>query len=624
MIEDRQERISRLFDRYDSTNGRGQWSGTQTLPSPPLSDASVLELLRNAKNKDKFERLYDHGDLAYYGGDESAADQALVNLIYFYTQDKDQIDRIFRGSALCRPKWLNRLDYRERTINTAGQSITELYQPDDGARLIVGGGGSNGNRHRGVSLSPSPNTRDTGDTFEIIQLCDEEEPQGERPFLIEGVMPERFPTALYGDGGTAKTMLANHLAQSVARGEPDWLGHRITKRTNVLIIDFELDREEQIRRAYELARGMGRSGPAGGVYYFCAAGQSSRSVLTHALGVCEENGVGLVIIDSLGVAMEGDAEASRDVLRFVKDTIDPFRAAGITSCIIDHQSKLQAGERYQNKTMFGSVYKRNMVRSVFQVEVNERLEDGLRLILRHNKTNFGRQLDPFGARITWEHKTTTIEPDELTQSELAAEGTMNVKNRILLALEDGPMFPDELLEIVDAKPKTIKNKLSDLRKAGKVEDTGEVRDQSHQVRLTRPPSLRVPSVPNPIGDRDGDTSVESKSGSSRKWAESKKEILSARKVGGHETFGLQPTPSHEVDAACAAENPELWELLNSLSDDYLLPFEEHVREFKERYGPSYSVHTPQQLVFNYVTSGYAKPKFRIRDGRRVFTGLVAA
>jgi primase-polymerase (primpol)-like protein len=63
----------------------------------------VLELLRIAKNKDKFKRLYDHGDLADYGGDESAADQALVNLIYFYTQDEDQIDRIFRGSALCRP-----------------------------------------------------------------------------------------------------------------------------------------------------------------------------------------------------------------------------------------------------------------------------------------------------------------------------------------------------------------------------------------------------------------------------------------------------------------------------------------------------------------------------------------
>jgi len=463
----------------------------------------VLELLRIAKNKDKFERLYDHGDLADYGSDESAADQALVNLIYFYTQDEDQIDRIFRGSALCRPKWTNRHDYRERTIGKAQASLSELYQPDDGARLIVGGGGSNG--RKGVSPSPSLNTRDTGDTFKVIQLCDENEPQGERPFLIDGVMPERFPTALYGDGGTAKTMLANHLAQSVARGEPEWLGHRITKRTNVLIIDFELDHEEQVRRAYELTRGMGHSAPAEGVYYLCAASQSSRSVLTRAIGFCEENGVGLVIIDSLGVAMEGDAEASRDVLRFVKDTIDPFRAAGITSCIIDHQSKLQAGERYQNKTMFGSVYKRNMVRSVFQIEVNERLDDGLRLILRHNKTNFGKQLDPFGARITWEHKTTKIESDELTQSELAAEGTMNVKDRILLALEDGPMYPDELLDIVGGQLKTIKNKLSVLRKAGKIQDTGEVRGQSQQVRLSHPPSLRVPGVPTPLGDRDGDT-----------------------------------------------------------------------------------------------------------------------
>ena len=110
----------------------------------------------------------------------------------------------------------------------------------------------------------------------------------------------------------------------------------------------------------------------------------------------------------------------------------------------------------------------------------------------------------------------------------------------------------------------------------------------------------------------------------RKWADLKEETYSAEKVGQHETFDLEPTPSHEVDVRFAAENPELWELVQSLLDGCLDPFREHVSEFKERYGPLYSVHTPQQLVFEYTTSGYAKPKFRISGGKRILVGLVAA
>jgi hypothetical protein len=31
--------------------------------------------------------------------------------------------------------------------------------------------------------------------------------------------------------------------------------------------------------------------------------------------------------------------------------------AGVTLLVVDHQGKTQAGERYQNKRSFGSVYK---------------------------------------------------------------------------------------------------------------------------------------------------------------------------------------------------------------------------------------------------------------------------
>ncbi|PLS85540.1 MAG: DNA primase, partial [Actinobacteria bacterium] len=77
---------SRCPDPYMSN---GTWDAA-------LSDAEVLALCRRAGNAAKFERLYDRGDTVEYAGDDSAADLALVGVIAFYTQDPDQLDRLFR------------------------------------------------------------------------------------------------------------------------------------------------------------------------------------------------------------------------------------------------------------------------------------------------------------------------------------------------------------------------------------------------------------------------------------------------------------------------------------------------------------------------------------------------
>jgi hypothetical protein len=402
-----------------------------------------------------------------------------------YTDDPEQLDRLYRRSALMRPKWDERrgaTTYGQRTIGYVTTNTKERYSS------------------RKLS-SPSLYRDSDAVTIAPVQLSKLEPPRGKRPYLIEGVVPERFPTVLYGDGGTAKTTTVLHLAQSVVRGAAEWLGHKINRRTDALFIDFELDLEEQLRRAYEVAHGLGFTAPPDELHYLNAAGHRARDVFDHALEFCKDREVGLVIVDSLGVAMEGDAELSRDVLQFVREVLDPFRAQRITPLIVDHQAKLQSGERYQSKTMFGSVYKSNSVRSMFQVEVREREEAGLKLTLRHKKTNFGALLDPFGARIRWEYDKTMLSRDELSHGELAEEGTMNVSDRILHALEEGSAYPEDLAATVDANHRTVKSRLTELRKAGKVEDTGEVRNRSHEVRLKL--SSQRHSY---ISDGDGDDS----------------------------------------------------------------------------------------------------------------------
>src|SRR5215213_11258168 len=89
--------------------------------------------------------------------------------------------------------------------------------------------------------------------------------------------------------------------------------------------------------------------------------------LKECLEICAGEGVGVLIVDSLGIALQGDAESARDVITFHHRYLDSFRVAGVTLLVVDHQGKMQAGERYQNKRSFGSVYKENLARSVIQV-----------------------------------------------------------------------------------------------------------------------------------------------------------------------------------------------------------------------------------------------------------------
>lgn len=99
-------------------------------PSSDMTDEEILNHLKKATNNEKFFVLYSAGDWGKYYSSHSEGDAALCSLIAFYTQDWDQIDRIFRTSALYRAdKWGDREDYREKTQNWVFSHLTETYQP---------------------------------------------------------------------------------------------------------------------------------------------------------------------------------------------------------------------------------------------------------------------------------------------------------------------------------------------------------------------------------------------------------------------------------------------------------------------------------------------------------------
>ena len=96
---------------------------------PTLSDNELINRIRTSKHASKFEELYG-GNINNYPS-HSNADFALVKLLAFWTQDRNQIDSIFRTSGLYRDKWDKRIGdstYGDITIENALSTQKETYK----------------------------------------------------------------------------------------------------------------------------------------------------------------------------------------------------------------------------------------------------------------------------------------------------------------------------------------------------------------------------------------------------------------------------------------------------------------------------------------------------------------
>lgn len=133
-VENRQNPIEEVGQKYlEDDEDHSQKDFDPDDIELDLSDEEIIEKAKSAENGDEFERLWN-GDISDYDGDHSRADLALLNKLAFWTAcDYDQMERLFSKSGLSREKWENREDYRERSINKAIQSCTEVYDPDSGS-----------------------------------------------------------------------------------------------------------------------------------------------------------------------------------------------------------------------------------------------------------------------------------------------------------------------------------------------------------------------------------------------------------------------------------------------------------------------------------------------------------
>ncbi len=138
-IRDVQHVIDQRWDAWFPKKPEAPRHASPPGANDPSDDEDVLSIALSASNGARFRALWD-GDTGAYGGDTSAADLSLMNLLRFYTRgDAGQMERLFSRSTLGqRDKWKDRSDYRERTINRALDSA-EYYTPPGKFRVMPGG-----------------------------------------------------------------------------------------------------------------------------------------------------------------------------------------------------------------------------------------------------------------------------------------------------------------------------------------------------------------------------------------------------------------------------------------------------------------------------------------------------
>lgn len=299
-------------------------------------------------------------------------------------------------------------------------------------------------------------------------------------WVVDGVIPEGYVTILGADGGTGKSYLALELMYCVATDTP-FFGRDVVAG-NVLFVDFELAEVDQKRRWVQVLKGHSidqyKESLEDGVFFAKPTRPlSDHRMVDDLVEICADKDISFVVIDSLTIGLGADAKSQEEITNALR-SLDRLP----TVLAIDHVSKAVSQGSIATASVYGSVMKRNMARSLLMLAKT----DGGGLVLRQNKTNFGREQDLMCYELVFDESATSVRfiSRELTDDVMAgAISSLKTHEITLLGLrsvraETGQIVsPEEIatwrrdqgVEVVTA---TVRNHLSQLRNNGLAENVG--------------------------------------------------------------------------------------------------------------------------------------------------------
>lgn len=230
-------------------------------------------------------------------------------------------------------------------------------------------------------------------------------------FLVNPFLPEHKTTILYAAGGTGKSYLAVLCAVGVMTGT-SILGWGV-RQTKVLYLDWETDEYELDDRVKRVSAGLGVDVPDL-LYRPCAGPLDDMAESLSA--VVATDGVGLVIVDSVGMASPTHAEAAEEgAIRL----FSALRYLNCTVLAIDHVTGADAKTDTSVYKPYGSIYKVNLARSTWELKGTVPDEGDAHLALFNRKVNVGKLSPPVGVLVHHGEDEVTFKREHITDAGLA-------------------------------------------------------------------------------------------------------------------------------------------------------------------------------------------------------------
>jgi predicted DNA-binding protein (UPF0251 family) len=281
-----------------------------------------------------------------------------------------------------------------------------------------------------------------------VELTGKVDVLAQHKFLVEPIIQERNPTLIYGPGSTGKSWFGQLIAVLAGSGTSN--AGLTVEPARVLYLDWETDQAEIEGRITMIRNGLGmeEDTPTNIFYKSMTSGLAREE--EEIKKIILKRDITLLVLDSLGSACMGEPESADVVLKM----FGALRRLGCTSLCIDHTNK--------EGTLFGSVYKYNQSRMVFEAKNSQRSSQShIFFGLFHRKANNGPLMKDMAWEMSFYPDSITITPARVEDTELEEHQLVYIRMLNALRRADKNMLTqDELADICNTTRGTIDKEAS--------------------------------------------------------------------------------------------------------------------------------------------------------------------
>jgi putative DNA primase/helicase len=306
-----------------SNDAANDASFTSTEKGGGITDKEVLSILYSSKNGQKAKKLYA-GDMSEYNHDHSSAELGLINYLVFYTQDKQQLNRLYANSSLSRDKWdephsSDGRTYGEMTLQKAIDDCEHFYKPKQ------------------ATAPTRPRSK-----FRLTPIKEILNRTFGLDMVIENILPLGSLACLYGEPAGGKSFAALDIAYCISQGIP-WHGRKVEQGPVIYIAGEGLD--GIAKRIKALAAKYGCDDPKD--FYLSngsidlADNKTVQSLLDELSG---KTPIKLIVIDTMHRNFTGDENSAKDIAVLVKHADDLTEQTGAAILIVHHSGKSKNAE----------------------------------------------------------------------------------------------------------------------------------------------------------------------------------------------------------------------------------------------------------------------------------------